>query len=186
LDKEKDIFNETWSPDHSAIVYGKGNNNEGLGKIFMWRVGEEKPAQIIPNDTGYPIGNFSWSPNSEFFTINIAAAPESGGYLIRVDDQKATRILYFMEPFFSADSKLLLFSGLENIQSTYKVAGSGISLNVSLMDLNTFKTSVLIPPTDKINYSSLGWAGMNTIMYRKYDFSTNMDEILQYDLKKNG
>jgi hypothetical protein len=183
LGKEKDIFNETWSPDRGTVVYGKGNNNEGLGRIFMWRVGEEKPSQIVPNDTGFPIGNFSWSPNSEFFTIHIAVAPESGVYLTRVDNQKTTRVLCFMEPFFSADSKFLLFTGLENIQSVYKVAGSGVSVNISIMDLNTLKTSVLIPSTDKINYTSLGWAGTNKVIYRKYDFSAKTDEILEYDYK---
>jgi hypothetical protein len=186
LNNQKDAFGDIWSPDHRTLVYVKGNKIEGLGKVMMWRVGEEKSTEIIldPLDTVYPVGNLIWSPDSKLFIFHMGVYPESGGYLVEVDNKKATLILFFETPFFSSDSKFLLFTGIEYIQSPSKIAGSGASFNLSILDLTTLKSRILLPATDKVDYFAMGWSGENKIVYKKHDFSNNTDEILEYELKQ--
>jgi hypothetical protein len=183
---EKDTFNDIWSPDYRNVVYAKGDVKESYGKTFIWHVGEAKPSEIIL-ETGddYPVGAYIWSNNSEFFFIGISASAASGGYLVKTSDQKVTSIRCYTHPYFSADSKLLLFTGIEDSTSVYKQnTENGSSHNVSILNLASGKTQIVLEATDKIDYFALGWSGENGIVYQKHDYITNTNEILEYEINE--
>ncbi|TXK84352.1 hypothetical protein [Paenibacillus sp. N3.4] len=189
LSEQKDVFEETWSPDQRTIIYAKGNKKEGHGQVWIWRWGEEKPISIYEEEM---LNKFVWSSDSRFFIFSGGISSEEQIKIVDAHNGNIDKIGCFClvdgriagtPYFFSPDSKLLLFSGVEEIRSTYKMnTETGNSHNVSIMNMDTKEIKILFKATDKIDYVALGWSGENKVVYKKLDYEQNSDEILEYTL----
>ncbi|OCT12035.1 hypothetical protein A8709_29725 [Paenibacillus pectinilyticus] len=186
---EKDVFGDVWSPDGQSVAYAKGNKKEGHGSVWMWKVGEDKPAQVFEERM---FNQIVWSNNSRYFMFNDGMSSEEDIYFVDTQTGKMESVHCFCIqrksnvslPYFSADSHYLLFSGVEKIQSMYKMTETGNSHNVSLLNLDTKEIKVLFHPDDKLDYVPLGWSGERKLVYQKINFQTNEEEIAEYELNE--
>ncbi|MNP27351.1 hypothetical protein D3C76_1202530 [compost metagenome] len=157
----------------------------------MWKVGDDKPTRVFEERM---FNEIVWSNNSRYFIFNDGVSSEEDIYIVDTQTGKMQSVhCYCLEdrttaslPYFSADSQYLLFSGVEEIQSTYKNTETGNSHNVSLLNLDTKEIKVLFHPDDKLDYVPLGWSGERKLVYKKINFQTNDDEIAEYDLNEHS
>lgn len=186
LYNQKDVFGDVWSPDGKIVAYAKGNKKEGHGSVWMWKVGEDKPAQVFEERM---FNEINWSKNSRYFIFNEGVSSEEEVYLVDTQTGEMLSINCFgLEhrtsaslPYFSADSRYLLFSGVEKIPSVYKSnSETGNSHNVSLLNLDTKELTVLLHADDKLDYVPMGWSGERKFVYKKINFQTNDVEIVEY------
>jgi len=186
----KDIFDDTWSPDRETLVYAQGDEKEGHGSVWFWRKGEEKPVQVAEEQM---LNKIIWSNDSRYFMFNSGMSSEDTVYVVDTQTGKVQSVGSFRSdwltglPYFSADSRYLLFSGIgvEEIPSTYRNnTETGNSHNVSLLNLGTGEVKVLFPADEKRDYVPLGWSGERKIVYKKIDYATNTQELAEYDLNE--
>jgi hypothetical protein len=178
------IHNIAWSPDHKIAVYHK--DNLSIGKVYLWRVGEEEAIPVVINKSSdIIVSAFIWTPDSEHFLVDDGTAVDRGGYLISVKNLQSKEVHYHSNVYFSPDSKRMLFSEWVNILSSYKKdIEAGYSYDLSVLNLDTYEVTALMKPTDTTDFIAQGWSDNSTVKYTKKDYSKQTEENLELALDK--
>ncbi|MCD1260924.1 hypothetical protein B5M42_019150 [Paenibacillus athensensis] len=187
----KKSFSETWSPDRQTLAFVQGIEKESYGSVWFWRLNEDQPVQVSEDQM---LGQIVWSNNSRYFMFNSGMSSEDEVHVVDIGTGKAISIGCFCMnnqgrhtelPYFSADSRYVLFSGIEDIRSTYKSnTETGNSHNVSLLNLTTGEVKVVFPADEKRDYIPLGWSGEKKMIYRIVDYAANTRELAEYELSE--
>ncbi|MGE4274275.1 MAG: hypothetical protein AB7E31_15670 [Desulfitobacterium sp.] len=111
LGANKDIFNITWSPDNTQVLYLQTGNAEkkGLDEAYLWQVGEEK-AQFV-RDVQPTTRSLSWSPDSNYFIISEKLGDGSSNSIINAETLKegSFKPTSMHTPVWSSDSKAIAY-----------------------------------------------------------------------------
>lgn len=87
LQKHKQVFQITTSPNEKWIAFGGGEKKTQLGQAYVWNVGQTHPVSLkIQKER---ISEFQWSPNSET-VLNGGTSPKRTGYVVTVEHREVS------------------------------------------------------------------------------------------------
>lgn len=156
----------------------------------MWRSGEKQPVLIYKDDK---VDHFDWSPDGKYFMFRNGMSAESQIHLVDARSGDMTDINCFIPndgdtvgtPFFSPDSKSIIFSGIEHSPESKTISGIGHLHNISILNTETKQIKVLVQPSENADYSVVGWSGEDALLYKKKDEKNKTEELLEYTFIKD-
>jgi len=105
LSKYEDVDIISWSPDKTCVAF-LINDTDGVGKMYLWHVGDQKPIETHAEKD--LICEFIWSPNSEYVIADIGTSISRTGYVVRAKDNALLySISYIANILWSPDSKFI-------------------------------------------------------------------------------
>lgn len=163
LDKEGTaVFNVSWSPDDSMVAFIR--TEEQTDNSYVWKVGQNGAVLIAaaePTTSG-----FSWSPDSQYFLINVGHMGPGTITSTLVDAQNLKvsdaqiQTLQISEPLWSPDSRYLalVFDDTDKGQK-----------GIDIFYLEKQKTKNLLnSSSDGGFYLVKDWQADGTIVYTEY------------------
>jgi len=163
LDKEGTaVFNVSWSPDDSMVAFIR--TEAQADNSYLWKVGQNGAVLIAvaePTTSG-----FSWSPDSQYFLINVGHMGPGTITSTLVDAQNLKisdapiETLQISEPLWSPDSKYLAL-----VFDDSEKGSKGI--NIFYVDKQKAK-NILKSASDGGFYLVKDWQADGTIVYTEY------------------
>lgn len=105
LNKQENVDIISWSPDKSCVAFIIRDAN-WEGKVYLWHIGDQKPTEIhAERDL---IGDFIWSPDSQYVIVDIGTSISRTSYVVRAKDNELLySISYISRVLWSPDSKFI-------------------------------------------------------------------------------
>jgi len=170
----------TVSPSQKSVAYVVGDSQFMYGQLYIWKVGEKAPVKILGVEDR--ICGLTFSPNSKYLLVDSGTSALRTERIISVE--KNRNILSFSAvgtAMFSPNSNLVAYGSVSNIKPKMDTEVEGV-VNLSLYNLNTLSSKILVKATVESSYEPSKWDGEN-LYYIWYNLLNGKSEILMINAK---